>query len=225
MDKQKPRTKSYKKSYKRKRSSTKAIVYKQIQQQIRRNAEKKFYDESYLINGLDISGSLNSLAEPGQGTQVDEYIGAKITVTSVEVNMTLFSPGLATTAPYNQTRVTLFTWKGQNTPTLAEIYQVTTVDFEVLAPFNHTTKKLRKIHYDMVFDQYYVNANGFAQDPIKTVKFVVPMANAKGRINEITYDNAGPTNQIYLFVISNNNGAANTKWLANVYTRVNYLDM
>ena len=226
MDKQKTRSTSYKtkKYYKRKRTSTKALVYKAVQTEFRKNAEKKYYSETLNITGLNVTGSLNTLAEPAQGVTINDVIGNKITVTSVEVGITLFSPGLATTAPYNQTRITLFTWKGQNVPTLQDLYENTGIDYMVLSPFNTLTKKLRKIHYDMVFDQYYVNANGFAQKPLRTIKFVTNMANAKGRINEIMYDAVGYTNQIYLFIVANNNGAANTQWQANVYTKVNYLD-
>lgn len=225
MDKTTKRTSKGRKPYKRRRSSTKQIVYKAVQQQIQRAAEKKFYDENYAITGLNITGSRNAIFEPALGTGPSDIIGAKGTVTSVEVALVLFSPGLATTSPYNQTRVTLFTWKGQNVPTLADLYQVTTIDFMTLCPFNAQTKKLRKIHYDMVFDQYYVAANAFAEHPIKTIKFYSPMANAKGRINEIVFDPNGTSNQLYLFIVGNNNGAANTQWACNVATRVTFLDM
>jgi len=224
MDKRVQRTSS-RKTYKRRRSSTKAIVYKQVKNQLQRAAEKKFYDENYLITGLNLAGSTNAIFEPTPGTGVSDIVGIKATITSVEINITLISPGLATTNPYNQTRVTLFTWKGQSVPTIADLYQVNTIDFAVLSPFNVGTKKQRKVHYDMVFDQYYVAANNFAENPLKTIKFYIPMSNAKGRINEIVFDPAGVTNQLYLFILSNNNGAANTQWNAAVATRCTFLDM
>ena len=225
MDKQLARTKTYtkKNTYKRKRQSTKAIVYKAVRQEFRKNAEKKYYQIQYAIS-LDLAGDIRPIVEPNQGTQNDELIGNKLTLTSLEIGVTLFSPGLATTAPYNQCRVTLLSWKGQNVPTLPDIYQDVTIDYLVLSPFNTQTKKLRKIHFDMVYDQYYVNANGFAVNPLHTVKQVINMANAKGRVNEVWVDNVGYTNQVYLVITANNNGAANTKWSANVCTKANYLD-
>ena len=223
MDKKVKRTSS--KYIKRKRSSTKAIVYKQVKNQLQRAAEKKFYDENYFINGLDLTGSLNNFFEPSVGTGGSDVIGIKATVTSIEVSVYIYSAGLATTNAYNQTRITCFTWKGFNTPTLADLYQVNTIDYQNLSPFTFGTKKQRKIHYDQVFDQYFVSTNGFAQDPNKTIKFYIPMANVKGRINEVVFDPNGTTNGLYLAIVSNNNGAANTKWLANVVTRVTFLDM
>ena len=223
MDKKVKRTSS--KYIKRKRSSTKAIVYKQVKNQLQRAAEKKFYDENYFINGLDLTGSLNNFFEPSVGTGGSDVIGIKATVTSIEVSVYIYSAGLATTNAYNQTRITCFTWKGFNTPTLADLYQVNTIDYQTITQFTFGTKKQRKIHYDQVFDQYFVPTNGFAQDPNKTIKFYVPMVNVKGRINEVVFDPNGTTNGLYLAIVSNNNGAANTKWLANVVTRVTFLDM
>lgn len=208
----------------KKNPSTKAMIYKQVQQQIRRAAEKKYYDEATAITGLDINGSINAIWEPTQGVQNDELVGNKALITSVEVAITLFSPGLATTNPYNQTRITLVTWKGQNVPTLLDIYQVNSLDYMVLSPFARPTSKLRKVHFDQVYDQYYVGANNFAENPLKTIKFVIPMIDKKG-INEIWFDPVGYTNQLYLIIVANNNGNANTKWDAKVHTRVNYLDM
>lgn len=209
---------------KRKRSSTKALVYKTVKNQLQRAAEKKIYDEDTTI-ALDITGSINNIFEPSQGTTVNDIVGIKATVTSVEVGITLISPVVATTQVYNQTRITLLTWKGTNVPTLADIYENTNVDYLPLSSFNIATKKQRKIHYDMVFDQYWLAANGFAQDPLKTVKFYVPMANAKGRINEVIVDTSGYTNGLYLVITANNNGAANSRWNAAIHTRVTYLDM
>lgn len=209
---------------KRRRSSTKALVYKQVKNQLQRAAEKKIYDEDYTV-ALDINGSLNNIFEPAQGAGISDVVGIKATVTSVEVAITLISPVQPTTQLYNQTRVTLFTWRGINVPTLGDIYENTNIDYFPLSSFNVATKKLRKIHYDMVFDQYWVAANGFAQDPLKTVKFYAPMTNAKGRINEVIIDTGGYTNGLYLFITANNNGAANTKWNAVIHTRVTYLDM
>ena len=209
---------------KRRRSSTKALVYKTVKNQLQRAAEKKIYDEDYTIT-MDINGSLNNIFEPAQGAGISDVVGIKATVTSVEVAITLISPAQPTTQLYNQARVTLLTWKGLNVPTLGDIYENVNVDYLPLSSFNIATKKMRKIHYDMVFDQYWVAANGFAQDPLKTVKFYVPMANAKGRINEVIIDTGGFTNGLYLFVTANNGGAANTKWNAVIHTRVTYLDM
>lgn len=225
MDKQLTRSKTYpkKKYYKRKRQSTKAIVYKAIKQEFRRNAEKKYYQIQYAIS-LDLAGDIRAIVEPNQGVQNDEQVGNKVTLTSLEIAVTLFSPGLATTAPYNQCRVTLLSWKGQNTPTLADIYQDVTIDYLVISPFNTQTKKLRKVHFDMVYDQYYVNANGYAVNPLQTIKQVINMVNAKERVNEVWFDTVGYTNQVYLIITANNNGAANTKWSANVCTKANYLD-
>lgn len=214
-----------KKTYRKKRQSTKAIVYKAVQNQIQRNAEKKFYDENYTITGLNITGSTNAMFEPTAGTGVNDIIGIKGTITSVEVNVTLISPGLATTNPYNQTRITIFTWKGQNVPALLDLYTVSTINFMTISPFNPQTKKLRKIHYDEVFDQYYVPANNFAEHPLKTIKIYIPMANKKGKWNEIQFDAVGVTNQLYCFIVANNNGAANTQWDAYVTSRCTFLDM
>ena len=73
MDKQKTRSTSYKtkKYYKRKRTSTKALIYKAVQTEFRKNAEKKYYSETLNITGLSVTGSLNTLAEPAQGTYRD----------------------------------------------------------------------------------------------------------------------------------------------------------
>ena len=76
----------------------------------------------------------------------------------------------------------------------------------------------------MVYDQYYVNANGYAVNPLHTVKQVINMVNAKDRVNEVWFDAVGYTNQVYLVITANNNGLANTKWSANVCTKANYLD-
>lgn len=133
MDKQLARTKTYPKQkyYKRKRQSTKAIVYKAVRQEFRK-MQKKYYQIQYAIS-LDLAGDIRPIVEPNQGTQNDELVGNKLTLTSIEFGVTLFSPGLNTTAPYNQCRVTLLSWKGQNTPTLSDIYQDVTIDYLVLS--------------------------------------------------------------------------------------------
>lgn len=221
------RSTSYNKSnYKRKNSRTKTIVKYQVQQELKRVAEKKFYDENYNIANLSLAGNMEAIVEPGQGTQSDERVGDKITVTSLQMTVRLFSPGLATTAPYNTTRIIIFIWFPITTPTVADILQVNTINYAVLCPFNYFNRKNRKILYDKVVDQYYVNANNFAQDPSKTIDIYMPM-NKKNRKNEIIFDpgTGAVTNQIYTLIISDNNGVANTQWSAYVATRVNFLDI
>ena len=59
------RSTSYNKSNYKRRSKTRIIVKYQIQQELKRVAEKKFYDENYNIANLSLAGNMEAIAEPG----------------------------------------------------------------------------------------------------------------------------------------------------------------
>ena len=89
-----------------------------------------------------------------QGSGQNNRIGDKVTGTSLEMKYELFLSGLATQNPLNTTRVILFIWKDDTTPTVADILEDPT--YPSLSPFNHDKKVKRKILYDKVINQYAI---------------------------------------------------------------------
>ena len=198
-------------------------------------AEHKYFENGVTLGPtagaqLNSTGSLLLITDVAQGAGQTNRIGDKATGTSLEMKYELIFPGLATTNPINTARIIVFIWKDDTVPAVVDILEDPT--YPSLSPFNHDKKVKRKILYDKTINQYglysAVATQSFAdsQRPNVTYSVYIPLGKLKRYCN--IYYQSGTTvgvNNIYCLAIADNNGAANTTWSFQSYTRYNFIDM
>lgn len=198
-------------------------------------AEHKYYENGVTLapgggNQLDINGNLLALTDVAQGSGQNNRIGDKATGTSLELKYEIYFPGQLTTNPINTTRIIIFIWKDDTVPTVPDILE--DPNFPTLSPFNHDKKVKRKILYDKTINQYALFIPTAGQSladsmrPSVTTSVYIPLGKLKRYCN--IYFQAGgivAVNHIYCLMICDNNGAANTTWVAQSYSRYNFIDM
>lgn len=191
-------------------------------------AERKYNDYFFefgpaLAQQITAVGTVLALSSVTQGTSNFERIGDKTTGTSLQMTMDIFSPGLATSAVYNTTRCILFIWIDDVPPTPAQILESTSNQPTTALAFDYKVK--RKILYDKVLTQFYAPATAAAQNIRTHTKAVINLTKIKGGKNIISYSAIGETNSIWLLLVNENAGIANTQWQYNIYTRYTFQDM
>jgi len=220
------------------RRVTRRYGRRQIQAVVRGMAEKKFLSQAFSTNEsspdfLNEAGVLFDLSPIPQDATDSGRIGDKVTLNSVECRWSCQSSGETTLQVRYIWRMIIFTWKDDSTPGLTDILQNTGLGPEatVLQPFDHDKKIKRKIHYDEVFVQYsdLSDSSHPVQNPIRTGKCVLNLANLRNRLNTIEYQSGSTTgvNKLYCFVLNNIplGSDQNTCWNHVWVWRLNYIDV
>lgn len=201
-------------------------------------AEKKFFDnnDNYsLVTGSPITTKLTSII---QGSTVNQRIGDKILINSIEVNVSYtIVASVSTLAPQNfWTRLTLLIWKDDSSPTSTSVYQQTTVtgtDCIHNSPLRHDLKIKRKILYDKV-DRHTCLVNlatlirpGSINFPIQR-RIFIPFKNMPMSLRTLNYQQGSVTgvNNIFMIESLEDDSALGIPELAAQHCiRINFCDV
>lgn len=189
-------------------------------------AERKYYDNYYEFGPLAAgfisqAGSFLSISEPMQGVTNTNRIGDKVTGSSIQFVLEIWTPALGTTNPYNTTRCIGFLWMDDTIPVVADILEDAT--HPTLTTFEFDKKVKRKILWDWSISQFSAPNAAINIRPMKRI--VLNMAKMKGGKNIISFNQTGAVNLVYVLLLNDNAGAQNTQWEYRSYTRYTFLDM
>lgn len=185
----------------------------QVDRQIQKGVEFKFVDREVGVSVLDV-GYIDLLAgnNISQGIGDSDYIGQRIDLQTLMINMSVYTPtsGVTPNDETNFMRVIIFQWKDDSTPTVQELLSAPS---NYLSCYNVSKRQSYKVLWDKIFSITRVGTNAKSIS-LKTSNFARVM----------TFNNVGVSqkNQIYLLAISDSTAATNP--ILQYYSRVYYTD-
>lgn len=199
-------------------------------------AEHKFFDIGTTFisgtNGILNTGTITPITDMAQGLLDTTRIGDKVTGLSLELNISVESPGSVNQNVIFNLRAIVFIWKDDTAPTTFQVLQAYTGGITsptYMYPLNHDQSAKRKIIFDKRFttaaDHDGTSTISMSR-PGFTRKYLIPLSNLKGGLNVQEFQAATATaiKGINILLISDASTQATT-WDVYLHTRYNYVDM
>lgn len=208
---------------------------------MRAMAEKKIFD----FNGAwDTAGSaitntglIQVITNMGQGVGVNNRIGDKATISSIEMSVNVYCPYIngLTQIPDTlwTTKISLVLWRDDTTPVLGDIYDLPAGPLQYTPPcwsWNYDKKVKRKILFDKVLCLGTQQNNTPQFMAIQTAntcfKVIIPMAKKYKSLATINFQSNTLTavNHVYL-VIATSASTPGNSWYHHVHCRTTFVDM
>lgn len=216
-----------------------------VEDTIIKMAEHKYFDRQIIntrdTSPVDFTGRIYSLTDIPQGYTQKERLGNKITMTSLQVTISIGLPTLGANTipiPNHIIRPIIFSWFDNTPPAIEDILETTGAtdsNVYVLLPLNHDKSVKRKIIFDETFTMSYglVPAGSLTSETISGVWRtsecirIVEGIRKSDAIIDFTSGVSG-IGKIYLLLVTNavvdDDPLVNSCWDIFTYTRINYFD-
>lgn len=199
-------------------------VVKEVNRQLKKKSELKFYDQ-YINASVPVSftsGYTQVLSNIPQGVGDSQRIGDTAMPTSLELK---FNTVAANADIWNTWRVLVIRWKANDSAysvAASKIFQNTGSVATPLSAFNHDNRS----QFEVLYDSGSFITNGLSTLPTSNyaVSRNVRLKLAKKPIQFVTGTTVQETNSLYLVAITDDNPASLNHPQLTWYYRLNYTD-